>query len=144
MRLVLLSWTATGAVNVMSDNRNKDDRAVWFDIPVASLDRASVFYAKVLNITVTKKKFDNFTFCMLGHGQGNGGSLLLQPEQITSKTGILVYMNVNGRIRHAVSQTIEWGGEVIEDIHQIDPHGFRAVILDSEGNRLALHSQTDA
>jgi hypothetical protein len=31
-----------------------------------------------------------------------------------------------------------------EPVHAIGPHGFRAVILDSEGNRLALHSRSDA
>ena len=29
-------------------------------------------------------------------------------------------------------------------IHPIGPHGFRAIILDSEGNRIALHSEVDA
>ena len=28
--------------------------------------------------------------------------------------------------------------------HAIGPHGFRALIRDSEGNRIALHSNTDA
>ena len=32
-------------------------------------------------------------------------------------------------------------GKVLESKHQIGPHGFRTVILDSEGNRLALHSR---
>jgi hypothetical protein len=33
---------------------------------------------------------------------------------------------------------------VLEAMHAIGPHGFRAVVLDSEGNRIALHSTTDA
>jgi predicted enzyme related to lactoylglutathione lyase len=31
-----------------------------------------------------------------------------------------------------------------EEIHSIGLHGIRAVALDSEGNRIALHSNTDA
>jgi predicted enzyme related to lactoylglutathione lyase len=34
------------------------------------------------------------------------------------------------------------GGRVVNPITQIGPHGHRAIIVDSEGNRLALHSQT--
>ncbi|HEV3149059.1 MAG TPA: hypothetical protein VGZ24_10465 [Chthoniobacterales bacterium] len=32
------------------------------------------------------------------------------------------------------------GGKVLQDKHQIGPHGFRAIVVDSEGNRIALHS----
>ena len=36
------------------------------------------------------------------------------------------------------------GGTVKRPVHSIGPHGFRAFILDSEGDLLALHSNTDA
>ena len=58
--------------------------------------------------------------------------------------GILVYMNVEGRIRDAVAQVEKLGGKVLEPTHPIGPHGFRAIVLDSEGNRIALHSSVDA
>jgi hypothetical protein len=29
----------------------------------------------------------------------------------------------------------------LEPKHSIGPHGFRAIVLDSEGNRIALHSK---
>ncbi len=32
------------------------------------------------------------------------------------------------------------GGKVLEHKHPIGPHGFRAIVLDSEGNRIALYS----
>jgi hypothetical protein len=35
----------------------------------------------------------------------------------------------------------EHGGKVVVDKEPIGPYGFRAVIMDSEGNRIALHSQ---
>lgn len=35
------------------------------------------------------------------------------------------------------------GGKVTEPVHAIGPHGFRALMLDSEGNRIALHSSVD-
>jgi len=53
-------------------------------------------------------------------------------------------LNVDGRIREAVGQTERRGGKILEPIRAIGPHGFRAVILDSEGNRVALHSRSDA
>jgi predicted enzyme related to lactoylglutathione lyase len=53
-------------------------------------------------------------------------------------------LNVDGRIRDAAEQVVPHGGTVIEAVHAIGPHGFRAIVLDSEGNRVALHSRTDA
>jgi len=119
------------------------DRVVWFDLPVADLERAGRFYSAVLAIEVTQESAGNFKFAVLEHGpQGNGGCLVPKANEV-SATGILVYMNVDGRIRDAIKQAEKHGGRVVEKITGIGPHGFRAVILDSEGNRIALHSNTD-
>ena len=127
----------------MSDLNSQNNLAVWFDIPVADLDRATNFDAKVLAIEVTRESFDGFEFSILAHENGNGSCLLPRPEEISSTGGILVYLNANGRIHDAVAQTTQHGGRIVQDVHSIGPHGFRALILDSEGNRLALHSETD-
>ena len=96
-----------------------------------------------LGIEVTQESAGNFKFAVLEHGpQGNGGCLVPKANEV-SATGILVYMNVDGRIRDAIKQAEKHGGRVVEKITGIGPHGFRAVILDSEGNRIALHSNTD-
>jgi len=128
----------------MTTFNSQKNRAVWFDIPVADLDRATNFYAKVLAIGVTREAFNGFEFSVIHHDDGNGGCLVLHPDQISSTGGILVYLNVNGRIRDAVAQVTEHGGKIVQETHSIGPHGFRALILDSEGNRVALHSETDA
>ena len=127
----------------MSDLNAAHNRIVWFDLPVADLDRAAAFYRAVLNIGVHKEQFENFTFCIFEHGDGNGGCLVPKPQEVTGTAGILVYMNVNGRIRDAVRQVEALGGRVLEPTHAIGPHGFRAIVLDSEGNRIALHSESD-
>ena len=46
--------------------------------------------------------------------------------------------------RDAVAKSTAHGGELIDDVHPIGPHGFRAILRDSEGNRIALHSKEDA
>jgi len=43
----------------------------------------------------------------------------------------------------ALRQAEKHGGRVLKAIESIGPHGFRAIVLDSEGNRIALHSATD-
>ena len=127
----------------MSEMHASPDRVVWFDLPVADLERASRFYAAVLGIAVSPVKAGNVNFAVLEHGpDGNGGCLIPNAKEV-SAAGILVYMSVEGRIRDAVAQTQKHGGRVLKATESIGPHGFRAIVLDSEGNRIALHSSND-
>ena len=128
----------------MSDLNSAKNRVVWFDIPVANLARATTFYRAVLGVGVEPAAFDDFSFAVIEHSDGNGGCLVPNAAQIASEGGILVYLNAEGRIRDAVAQVQRLGGRIVEPTHPIGPHGFRAIVLDSEGNRIALHSSTDA
>jgi predicted enzyme related to lactoylglutathione lyase len=127
----------------MSEFNTQHNRAVWFDIPVADLDRAVNFYRAVLAVRIDKEIVGEFSLGIIEHKSGTGGCLVLNKEEITGG-GVLLYLNVNGRIRDAVNKVVPNGGSLIQDTHSLGPHGFRAVVLDSEGNRVALHSETDA
>jgi uncharacterized protein len=114
---------------------------VWFDIPVLDLDRALKFYNAVLGKTLTKQEFPGMTIGLFPHeGTDVGGCIFTKADEKPSAQGILVYLNVQGRLDDAVGAVEKNGGKVLQPKHQIGPHGYRAVILDSEGNRLALHS----
>jgi len=128
----------------MSNPNSMHNRAVWFDIPVTDLDRAAAFYRAVLGVDVARAESNGVAFCVLEHSGGNGGCLIPNHEAISSTGGILVYLNVDGRIRDAVAKVGGSGGRVVTPVHGIGPHGFVAEVLDSEGNRIALHSTTDA
>lgn len=128
----------------MSNFNRDNNRAVWFDIPVADLARSVDFYQALLDIPISTESFDGFSFAVLMHETGNGGCLVPMPDAIHRDGGILLYLNVHGRIRDAVAQVQTKGGEILEDVHPIGPHGFRALVRDSEGNRLALHSEEDS
>lgn len=128
----------------MADLNSKINRVVWVDIPVADLHRAMAFYAAVLAVEVAERQPGDTAFGVLGYEDGNGVSLVVKPEEVAADRGSLVYLNTHGRLRHALSQVAAHGGKVLQEVHSISPHGFRAVVLDSEGNRVALHSNTDA
>lgn len=128
----------------MSENNSSQNRIVWCDIPVANLDRACAFYRAVLAIGVDKTDFNGMAFAIFEHSEGNGGCLVPRAGYSGCPDGPLVYLNVDGRIRDAVAHTEKLGGKVLEAIHPIGPHGHRALVLDSEGTRIALHSTRDA
>ena len=72
------------------------------------------------------------------------GCLCLVEGFKPSADGVMIYLNVNGRLKEAVAAVRAHGGTVQRDIHSIGEHGFRAEVLDSEGNCIALHAYTDA
>jgi len=116
---------------------------VWMDIPVTDLKRATDFYAKVLDAKVDTQKMGDMEFSVLPHaGNSPSGCLVVSEDNKPSKSGPLVYLSVDGRLNEAVRIAGDSGGEVLTPPHPIGPYGFRAVIIDSEGNRIALHSET--
>ena len=122
------------------------DTLCWTDIPVTNLDRAIKFYSAVLGQEVSKMSESGFEYGLLPHEEQNAsGCLCVSSDSVGNKnqpsqTGPLIYLSVEGRLNNAVKAARENGGKVLEEKQQIGPHGFRAMIIDSEGNRLALHS----
>ena len=127
----------------MSDLNAAQNRLVWFDIPVADLERAAAFYRGVLGIGVHVEQSPGYSFAVLEHRDGNGGCLVPNAGEISGHAGILVYLNASGRMGEAMQQVTKLGGRVVEPVRSIGPHGFRAIVIDSEGNRIALHAATD-
>jgi uncharacterized protein len=116
---------------------------VWCDIPVTDLDRAIRFYSALLGQAVKKQEYPGFAIGLLpGTGPDSSGCLYRpeSEENAASTRGPLVYLNCSGRLDDAIAQAGSHGGKVVHAKHKIGDHGFRAVILDSEGNRIALHS----
>ena len=120
----------------------------WTDIPVANMDRAIKFYSAVLSKEVRKMSEQGFEYGLLPHEKQTAsgclcvGSDSVGNENKPSQTGPLIYLSVEGRLDDAVKKAGASGGKVLEEKQQIGPHGYRAVVVDSEGNRIALHSST--
>ena len=117
----------------------------WFDIPALDLDRAIRFYSAVLGATVAEQEMGDMTIGMLPTTDGPPmGCILVDENFKPSANGIRIYLGVDDRLKAAVAAVRANGGAVQEDIHAIGPFGFRANVLDSEGDRFALHSETEA
>jgi predicted enzyme related to lactoylglutathione lyase len=115
---------------------------VWVDIPVLDLDRAIAFYSAVLGETVAKQEYPGMAIGLLpGADQDVSGCLFISSDHPPSENGPLVYLNCDGRLDAAVEAVSSNGGTVVMPRHPIGPHGFRAIVLDTEGNRLGLHSR---
>jgi hypothetical protein len=117
------------------------NQLVWTDIPVKDLDRAVKFYSAILGAPVKKQDYPGMSIGLLPGGETDvSGCLFSSETDHPSEHGPLLYFNCDGRLDDAVAAVVPGGGKVVKAKHPIGPHGFRAIVLDSEGNRIALHS----
>ena len=119
---------------------------VWFEIPVADMDRAKKFYDDVFQVDI---KLQDFGGTKMGwfpadHGKpGASGSLIKNKDwyQPSERDGVLVYFN-SMDVQEELDRIELNGGKIVQEKTQISPDiGYMAVFLDTEGNRIALHSR---
>lgn len=119
----------------------------WFEIPVADMDRAVRFYETVLGIELDRHKMGTAEmawFPFLEKEVGSPGALIHEPEFYTpSAQGTLVYFTAfSGDLTNELGRVEGAGGKVEMQKRQISPeYGYMAIFLDTEGNRVALHSR---
>ena len=118
------------------------NQIVWCDIPVRDLERAVRFYSAVLGHDIQKHEISGATIGVLPHNDGEvGACLVMSQDEKPGKDGAIIYLNANGRLDEAIAAAKSNGGSIVKPKHAIGPFGFRAVVIDSEGNRVALHSE---
>jgi len=122
------------------------DTLCWTDIPVTNLDRAIKFYSAVLGKEVRRLSEGTMEYGLMPHEEQNASGCLVVRgdsggvDNRPSANGPLIYLSVQGRLDEAVETARKNGGKVLRARQKIGEHGFRAVIIDSEGNRIALHT----
>ncbi len=125
----------------------KNNAVGWFEVPVADMDRAVRFYEKVFGYTLTRSKMgplDMAWFPWIEKGLGAAGSLVYHEEFYKpSADGVLIYFSSPaGDLNIELGRVESAGGKVLIPRTLIkDDIGYMAVFLDTEGNRLALHSR---
>lgn len=122
----------------------KHNMVGWFEIPVNDMNRAKAFYEAVFNVEITVHDFGGLLmgwFPDRGDVIGAQGTLVKQQTYIPSQEGTLVYF-ISDNVQNEMDRIEAAGGKIYQPKTQISPeHGFMAVFMDSEGNRIALHSK---
>ncbi len=119
----------------------------WFELPVTKIDRAIKFYETVFDIKIerhTMGGLDMGWFPVNPKGGGAMGSLVHMPKFYTpGSQGPLIYFTAHsGDLTNEIGRVTAAGGEVIQTKKLIsDDIGYMGLIMDTEGNRVALHSR---
>lgn len=115
----------------------------WFEIPVNDMDRAKAFYESVFKVDIAIHNFGGMLMGWFPFAEGKpgaSGTLIKQETYIPSQEGTLVYF-VCEDVANEIGRVEAAGGKIYQPKTQISPeHGYMAVFLDTEGNRVALHS----
>ena len=114
----------------------------WFEIYVQDMPRAKAFYQTVLQIELTRLNspdLELWGFPMALDAWGAGGALVKMDGVSSGGNSTLIYFSCADCADEA-SRVADAGGQILRDKWSIGEYGFIALVIDTEGNRIGLHS----
>ena len=113
----------------------------WFEIPALHLDRAVAFYNAIFGISMEILASDAYQMALFPSADGNGGAVVVGQGMMPSDRGTLLYLNGGKDLNIVLGRVESAGGRVVMEKTLIsDEAGYFAIFIDTEGNKLALHS----
>lgn len=113
----------------------------WLEIATTNIERAKNFYAQVFNLEFQFMEMPDSKMYMFGApGQeGSSGCLFWSEYSKPSADGTTVYFSCDD-VTVELGKVEAAGGTIVVPKTDIGEFGFFAQIIDSEGNRVGLHS----
>ena len=114
----------------------------WFEIPVTDFPRAKRFYEAVLGHPVEELDMGSTTMGMFSTDPNAIGGAIVHGEGfVPSQQGTTVYLNGGADLAAMLARVEGAGGSVVMPKTEIgNDFGFFAFFIDTEGNRVGLHS----
>jgi len=121
----------------------KSNPVVWFDINVQDMQRAKTFYEKVFVVELQKLECvgleEMMAFPRQENGTGSMGALVKRDGCPSGGNSTLVYFTCDDCAVEA-TRAKENGGQIFKEKFAIGQYGFIALVIDTEGNMIGLHS----
>ena len=115
----------------------------WFEIPALNLLRAVGFYNYIYDIQMETTESGGYAMALFPADNGIGGAIVVGEGSIPSETGTLVYLNAGKDLAPILGRVEKAGGRVILEKTLISKEdGCFALFIDTEGNKMALHSSS--
>lgn len=115
----------------------------WFAIPATDFNRAVKFYNDIFNFKMEIMKMGDHDLAFFPIDEGGvGGHISKASEDFKpSEKGLTIYLNGGDNLQEVLDRVEKAGGKISYPKTQITPEiGFMGMFIDSEGNRIALHS----
>jgi uncharacterized protein len=129
-------------INSTKLTKNMKKTITWFEIPVKDFERALKFYQEITGIELEVKTMGGNPYGILPNShEGVGGAITLWPGFEPSEHGVLIYLNANNNIEQVLEKVEKSGGKISTPKAFInEEYGYFATIIDTEGNKIGLHS----
>ena len=119
----------------------------WFEIYTSDFNRAKKFYTEVFKCELTDlpmasdnhPEMEYATFPGDQNGWGASGALAKLDMAKPGMGGTIVYF-ISEEINEELSRVEAAGGKIIRPKQDIGEYGFIALVEDTEGNMIGLHS----
>lgn len=116
----------------------------WFEIPATDITRAKSFYETIFGIEMQQVEMMGMHMAMFptdGMSGKVGGGLVQSEMHVPSAEGAVIYLNGNPDLAAVLEKIESAGGQVVMPKTHIDEEtGYMAFFLDTEGNKVGLHS----
>ena len=116
----------------------------WFEIAVNDIARAKKFYDQIFGIEMAQREMMGMQMAFFPTDDSTGkvsGALVQSELHIPSNEGVLIYLNGNPDLAQALGRVEGAGGQVaMPKTFVSNEVGYMAFIIDSEGNKVGLHS----
>ncbi|APA65857.1 VOC family protein [Maribacter sp. 1_2014MBL_MicDiv] len=113
-----------------------------FEIPATDITRAVNFYQAILDIEIEKIEFPEMQMGIFPYENQMVTGVIMKAQGYTpSANGITIYLNGGDNLQSILDKVEINGGEIMvpKSLHA-DESGYYAIFLDSEGNKMGLHS----
>jgi predicted enzyme related to lactoylglutathione lyase len=116
----------------------------WFEIYVQDMARAKAFYESVFSVQLVPlespgMEMEMWAFPMNENGTGASGALVRMEGCTSGGSSILIYFMCADCAVEA-SRAAANGGSIFKEKFAIGQYGFIALVMDTEGNMIGLHS----
>lgn len=118
----------------------------WFELYVTNLPRAKAFYEALFQHPMDELPSPPgvhvamVAFPMNPCGTGSAGALVKHPTRGPSDSGTLVYFSCQNCAVEA-ARAAAHGGQIVQPKTQFGRYGHIALVRDTEGNMIGLHSR---
>ena len=113
----------------------------WFEIPASNIERAVSFYNRIFDLKMDTDEMNGYSMAFFPVESGVGGAIMCGEGSVPSQHGPLLYLNGGENLDKVLLKVEDAGGKVIMQKQKInEENGYFALFIDSEGNKMALHS----
>lgn len=113
-----------------------------FEIPATNLSRAVNFYQAILDIKIEKIEMPEMEMGIFPYEDQIVSGVIIKAEGYNpSADGVTIYLNGGNNLQVILDKVEKNGGKILipKTLHA-DGSGYFAVFLDTEGNKIGLHS----